>query len=240
MVKKISILVIVPLLWVGCASKKCGPDDYDGLVNALLCDYDAMYEDRKQELYTKTLKRNRLFYEFQTLIALVTGKKEELEALQKQVSEIESDLDNINTLLAKVDSSKMDSMAISELKKSLKKINRDILSKSTFFSVADASYTNVQLLENSDKQRFAKAYGNDKVDKLKYAKAYNKEGLNGIKFAEAYTEDIENSKKIKIALGKKIEKLSDSITSENISDKKSLLVELMSDVKNYKNSIKSS
>jgi len=44
MVKKISILVIVPLLWVGCASKKCGPDDYDGLVNALLCDYDAMYE----------------------------------------------------------------------------------------------------------------------------------------------------------------------------------------------------
>jgi len=240
MVKKISILVVVSLLWVGCASKKCGPDDYDGVVNALLCDYDAMHEERKQELYSKTLERNKLFYKFQSLISIITGKTEELNALQEQILGIENDLSSIDALLAKLDSKRVDSSTITQLKKHLKKMNRDILNKSTFFSVADASYTNMKLLENSDKQKFAKAYSNDKTDNLKYAKAYNNKNLNGVKFAEAYIEDIENSKKIKIALSKKIDKLSDSINSENISDKKSLLAELMVDVENYKDSIKGS
>ena len=239
MLKKISILV-VSLLWVGCSSKKCGPNDYDGLFNAILCDYEGMNKDRKQELYTKTLEKNKLFHKFQMLIALVTKKEEKLTALQEQISEIENDLSVVNNLLSKVNKNKVNSNTIVQLKKRLKKMNRNILNQSTFFSVEDASYANVKLLENSDKQKFAKAYGQENTDKLKYAQAYNKKSLDGTKFAKAYNQDMENSKKIKIALSQKISKLSDVIDSENISSKKTLLTELMSDVENYKNTIKGS
>ena len=239
MLKKISILV-VSFLWLGCSSKKCGSNDYDGLFNAILCDYEGMHKGIKEELYTKTLERNKLFHKFQILIALVTKKEEKLTALQEQTLEIENDLSVVNNLLSSVNNNNVNSNTIVQLKKRLKKLNRNILNQSTFFSVEDASYTNVKLLENSDKQKFAKAYGQENKEKLKYAQAYNKENLDGTKFAKAYNQDIENNKKLKVALSQKISRLSDAIDSKNISSKKNLLAELMSDVENYKESIKGS
>jgi len=240
MIKNISILTVVTRLWVGCASKKCGPNDYNGLGNALFCDYDAMEKVRKTELRHKVLERNKLFHRFQWLIAEVIGKKENLNLLQKQVSEIDDELREMKVLLLKVDSSKSNLSKIVSLKKSLLKMKRNMLTKRTFFTPKEASATKLALIENADSLQYAKAFNTDNLNDIRYAKVYSTDNLNGVKFSKAYEKDVENDQEIRVVLSKKINKLSNEINNENISTKRSLLVELMNEVEDYNNSMKSS
>jgi len=283
MKKDLTLLTIlgISILWTGCAQKRCvGPGAYDGLINAVTCDYEQNIKELQTKLNKKTLHRIKLFHEFQRLIAIKTGKTKKLEQLKAEIEQIENDLNPIKDILTKVDDIKYQAnpLDIIKLKQRLSSLNMDILNKSTFFSVADASFTNQKLLASTDTTTYAKnntsAIGDVKyaknnttslsseryaknnnsvisgekyaknnssaISNEKYAKAYNQDSLTGEKFAKAYQNDIDTDRQIRLSLSKKIKDISNTINSSNIKESKSALNSLMSDIENYKNSLKKS
>ena len=270
MKKKLTILTLIStsLFWTGCAKKRCiGPGSHDGLINALTCDYNQNIKELKSKLDEKSLHRSKLFHEFQRLIAIKTGKTEQLDQLKAEIAQIESDLNPAKALLSKIDNIKYQAnpLDIVRLKQRLSSLNMNILNKSTFFSVKDATLTNIKLLEDMDRQHYVKSntsavagekYAKNNTTSLsgehyaknnssaiaseRYAKAYNGDSLKGKKFAKAYQNDIDNDRKIRLSLSKKLKNLSNSIDSSNIKSSSGALSSLMNDIENYKNSLKQS
>jgi hypothetical protein len=271
---KIELIIITSIvgfsiLSTGCASKKCvGKEAHEGLMNALMCNYDLNIQELTLKLDEKTLERNRLFNNFQRLIAKVTNKKGVINQLDQEIKTVDGDLTAINQLVQKMNNNSSNTSAITivKLKQKLKKLNMDILNKSTFFDLEDAEFTKNELLtkddlsnekyarayiENTSNEKYAKAY-NENTSNEKYAKAYNentskekyakayKENIAKERFAKAYNEDIEKNREIKVALANKIKNLSDSINSSNIKESKATLASILKDAQRYNNSLKSS
>lgn len=258
---KIELIIITSIvgfsiLSTGCASKKCvGKEAHEGLMNALMCNYDLNIQELTLKLDEKTLERNRLFNNFQRLIAKVTNKKGVINQLDQEIKTVDGDLTAINQLVQKMNNNSSNTSAITivKLKQKLKKLNMDILNKSTFFDLEDAEFTKNELLtkddlsnekyarayiENTSNEKYAKAY-NENTSNEKYAKAY-KENIAKERFAKAYNEDIEKNREIKVALANKIKNLSDSINSSNIKESKATLASILKDAQRYNNSLKSS
>jgi len=257
------------ILSTGCASKKCvGEGAHDGLINAVMCNYDLNIQELTLKLDQKTLERNKLFNEFQRLIAKVTKKNGVIEKLDQEIKTVDGDLSSINNLVATMNKNGSTTSAITilKLKKRLNKLNMDILNKSTFFDLEDAEFTKNELLtkddlssktyakvytdkpskekyarayiENTSKEQYAKAYTGDSSNE-KYAKIYNEKTAKE-RFAKAYSEDIEKNQEIKVALANKIKKISNSINSSNIEESKASLASILKDAQQYNNSLKSS
>ena len=244
------------ILSTGCSSKKCiGKGSHDGLINALTCNYDLNIQELTLKLDEKTLERNRLFNDFQRLIAKVTNKNGAISQLDQEIKTVDGDLTSINQLVQTMNKNSSTTSAISilKLKQKLKKLNMDILNKSTFFDLEDAEFTKNELLtkddlsnekyakayiENASNEKYAKAY-NENTSNEQFAKAY-KENVAKERFAKAYNEDIEKNREIKVALSNKIKSLSNSINSSNIKESKASLASILKDAQRYNNSLKSS
>jgi septal ring factor EnvC (AmiA/AmiB activator) len=227
-----------------------GPQAHSGLYNALTCDYKASIADLKIELNNKTLERNKLFHEYQRLIAQVTNQTEKLNRLNHEVKLIEDDISSIEMLLTKVKNknAKGSLLTVSKLKSKLNKLNHDILNKSTFFDLDDAEFTSKKLLENNDNIKYASTNQNN-ASKYKQYVATNQNDASKYKqyvatnqneFKQAYTKDLKQDKDIRVLLSSKIKTLHNAITSDNITTSTATIDTLINEIKQYKDSIKSS
>ena len=262
-------LLTLSILSTGCSTKKCaGPNAHKGLYNALTCNYEESIQELQVDLNSKTIKRNRLFHNYQRLIATTTNKQNKINKLEEEISLIDQDITSFETLFNSVKDSKNSALSILRLKAKLKKLNMDILNKSTFFDIEDALFTNKKLLVNSDKQRYAEAYNNNSLSDKKYAQAYNQDLLkdknyamayhqnlledkkyaqaynnNLLKdktFVQAYKKDIEKDRAIRLSLSSKIKTIKESLSSENISSSEQMINSLIENIKKYNNSLKRS
>lgn len=265
----LSSFITLTLITTGCSNRKCvGPQAHNGLYNALTCDYDANIVELKIELDQKTLERNKLFHEYQRLIAEVTNQTEKLNNLNKEVKLIEDDISSIETLLTNIKNKngKGTLLTVAKLKSKLKRLNHDILNKSTFFDLEDAEYTNQEFTKSKDITKYKAAYSNNALKNQKYAANYDANNLNKqtyslaynnnllkdkkyaanyntnpkVAFASAYEHDIQNDKNIRLSLSSKIKTLNDSITTNNIESSIASINALINETKQYKDSIQSS
>ena len=262
-------LLALSLLSTGCANKKCaGSNAHKGLYNALTCNYEESIQELQVNLDSKTIKRNRLFHNYQRLIAKTTNQQDKINQLEQEITLIDNDIASFETLFNNVKNSKNNTLAVLKLKSKLKKLNMDILNKSTFFDIDDALFTNKKLLVDSDKKRYAEAYNNNALSDKKYAQAYNQDLLKDKKyamayhqnlledkkyaqaynknllkdktFAQAYKRDIEKDKTIRLSLSSKISNIKKSLSSDNLASSEEKINNLIENIKKYNNSLKRS
>lgn len=262
-------VLAISILSSGCSNKKCVEvNAHEGLYNALTCNYDSNIQELEVQINAKMLIRNKLFHNYQRLIAQTTNKQDKINQLNQDIHLIENDINSILTLVNNIKTQKatVSSIDILKLKTRLKKLNMNILNKSTFFDVEDALYTNKKLLVASDKQIYAQAYDKNLLENKtyaqtydknlledkKYAQAYNKNLLEDKKYAQAYDKlpsktfsiaykkDIVQDKQIRTSFSSRINHIKNSITTDNLSASKSSLISLVNDIEKYKNSLKES
>jgi len=260
-------IITASILSTGCSSKKCvGEEAHKGLYNALTCNYDENIHSLKSTLNAKTIKRNRLFHNYQRLIAQTTNKQENINKLEQEILAIDHSIRSTEQLFHQIKQSKANALTVMKFKSKLKQLNMNILNKSTFFDIDDALFTNKKLISSSDKQVYAQAYNNNSLKDKKYAQAYNKDLLEDKKYAQAYNKDllkdkkyaqayskdpnktfaiaykkdIEHDKKLRLTLSAQIEKISNSLNSTNFSSSEQNIQSLMEQIKNYNNSLKKS
>ena len=113
-ITKVSTL-IATLLFVGCSQKECTNSPYNGIYNALSCNYEERIDSLHNKLTNSELENLQLFTSYQKLNAKVNNKEEEffhyknafIES-EKIITEIEIELNNIDnhqnikTLLKKI------------------------------------------------------------------------------------------------------------------------------------------
>lgn len=248
-------VLAISILSSGCSNKKCVEvNAHEGLYNALTCNYDSNIQELEVQINAKMLIRNKLFHNYQRLIAQTTNKQDKINQLNQDIHLIENDINSILTLVNNIKTQKatVSSIDILKLKTRLKKLNMNILNKSTFFDVEDALYTNKKLLVASDKQIYAQAYDKNLLENKTYAQTYDKNLLEDKKYAQvydkfpsktfsiAYKKDIVQDKQIRTSFSSRINHIKNSITTDNLSASKSSLISLVNDIEKYKNSLKES
>ena len=247
MKKDIFILSIIsPLIMAGCATKKCGENDYTGLWNALTCKYSEREKDLNQEVNIEIKKEKKLFIAYQELLAEVTDKEHELEAYKSSVNRVETSILEAENILNKIATQKYSKNDIRELKKHLVNMKRNIEIKQVHFTTKDIeltkaylnrSKTNVKLSknkkndnikmtkaymhrQNNDSVKLAKAYESKKLDNIKLAKAYmHRQNNDSVKLAKAYEKAYIGNQNNKIYLATKLSNLIDKISDSEKSGK---------------------
>jgi len=248
-------IIIASILSTGCSTKKCvGEDAHKGLYNALTCNYEDNIQKLEVHLNEKTIKRNKLFHNYQRLIAQTTNKQERIHQLEQEILTIDQSINSIESLFRNLKGSKVNALSILKFKSKLKQLNMDILNKSTFFDIDDALFTNKKLLVSSDKQlyaqaynsnslkdkKYAMAYNKDLLKDKKYAQAYNKDLLKDKKYAQAYNKDLLKDKKYAQAYSKDPNKTFANAYKKDIEQDKKLRLSLSTQIKNISNSLSSS
>jgi len=189
-------LVSLAIISTGCSNKKCvGENSHDGLYNALTCNYEENIEVLELSLNEKVLERNKLFHNYQRLISQTTNKQHIITKLNQEISSITGNITSIQNLIKNAETSKASALTILRLKTELKKLNMDILNKSTFFDVEDALFSNQKLLVNTDTLQYAEGYKTNLLKDEKYKESYNKDLLKNKRYKEAYHQNLLQNKK---------------------------------------------
>jgi hypothetical protein len=248
-------LLMASILSTGCSSKKkcVGENVHKGLFNALTCDYDSNIQELEVSLNSKTIERNQLFHNYQRLIAKTTNKQANINQLDQEIIAIDESILSIEGLVNNMKESKSNALNVLKLKSRLKKLNMNILNKSTFFDIDDALFTNKKLLVSSDKQVYAKAYTKDLLEDKKYARAYSKDLLKDTKYvnaydknllkeqkyAQAYNKDLLKDKKYAQAYQKNLNKTFAKAYQKEIEQDKKLRHSLSAQIETISNSLNS-
>lgn len=245
MKKEILILSIIsPLLITGCATKKCGENDYTGLWNAVTCNYEERGKELTHKLDIEKEKEKKLFLAYQELVAEVSHKKQELEDYKASVKRVEASRIKAENILNKITTQKYSKNDIRELKKHLVNMKKDIKIKQVHFTAKDIKLTKAYLNRSETDIKLSKNYKNKKNDNIKLAKAYmHRQNNDSIKLAKAYEKVYIGNQHKKIYLATKLSNLIDKISDSEKSGKiniatSNMLIASLSETKKYNNSIK--
>lgn len=116
-------LILFCFLLMGCSSKQCTSEDrYNGLMNAISCDYDDHIQNLKEELYVQENKELATFVEYDQSTNYIHNQQRDIDALTTEVCYIEDSNNNVQKKLNKLETQ-------SNVKVLLKKVNDNILEK---------------------------------------------------------------------------------------------------------------
>ena len=209
------------LLVTGCANKKCvGEDKHDGLFNALTCDYESDIIALQSTLDNKTLERNRLFHNYQRLIAKTLNKQGKIDALNQNIQEIEQNMNAVSALFQKVKSAESNPIDLLKLKQKLRTLNNTLVKKAIYFEVKDAVATKKKLTVTHKKNSYIEAS----------KKTPHQD------FSQMYQEDINKDKEIKLSLSSDISNISTKLNGTNIAQMENEFKQLMVKLEKYNQS----
>jgi len=237
--------IILPLLLTSCATRKCGPNDYGGLYNALTCDYDARITELETLLSTEKEKELKLFNAYQKLIAKVTKQENIVQAYRDNIVNIENDVLEIERELQGVKTQKYTKQDIAKLKSRLIKIRKNIIVKQVRFKSKDIKLAKNYLKSRSSDIKLAKTFLNPKEEEnIKLARKFlDRNGGNTVKLVKSYNREYESSEDVKLSLATSLDKIIAKVSASEESgtiDKKTtkMLIATLDDTKRYTSSVK--
>lgn len=237
--------IVLPLILTSCATKKCGPNDYGGLYNALTCDYSTRIIELETTLSAEKAKELKLFNAYQKLIARVTKQEHLVQAYRDSIFNIENDVLQIERELQRVASQKYTKQDIRKLKNSLVKIRKDIIVKQIRFKSKDIKLAKDYLKSQPSDLKLAKTFLNPKEqESIKLSRKFlDRNDGDSIKLAKGYNSGYESSKNIKLGLAKSLDKIIAKVVaseeSETVDAKTTkMLIATLDDTKRYTGSIK--
>jgi len=99
-----SILVGILFIFQACHKKTCSKEDtYDGLYNALTCDYQKHITTLKKDISNEEVKESQQSIEYQELLVKHNQQKEEFVDAQKNIQDLEFLISDIKENLNRLD-----------------------------------------------------------------------------------------------------------------------------------------
>jgi len=223
-----SILIFM-LMFTACANKKCETADaYNGLYNALTCDYEAHIET----LNTNVNKLDTVaqFNAYQELLAKVNHKENELALYKQKIAETDALYDEIEANIEKMDTKL-------HTKKLLKRI------KSQVISMRD-NINHYQPYYNHEEIKLAKKYiesNQEKSDQTtQLAKAFVKKHTDvTVAYNKNYQKNRETQKELQRKLNQSIKSILIGEKAKELTPKSKILLQaVLEETKRYTSSIK--
>jgi len=192
----ITTLSISILFFTSCNKKECfSKNSYNGLYNALTCDYEARLNSIINSISDEKLKNIELFTAYQELIAKVTNKEQELSEYKQNIQntdnlikEIELEIENMDT--------KQDTQGL------LKKIRYQVISMKKNITTQQPKFSNsdIHFAKNKIKNKQVK-----KTKKTKLVEEFlKKNNKSKEKLNQAYNKNYQENKKVQEELQKKL------------------------------------
>ena len=192
----ISTLSVSVLFLASCNRKEClSKSAYNGLYNALTCDYQSRINSMRTHTSDEKLKNVELFTAYQELLAKVTHKEEEL-------SKYKQNIQNTDDLIKEIELEIKQMKTKHNTKGLLKKIRYQVISMKENIKTPQPKFTNSDI-------RFAKKQiENKKIKKTKktiLAKEFlSKHNKSQEKLNQAYSKNYQEHQEVQESLQKKL------------------------------------
>ena len=230
-----STLILSLLFLTGCHKRECLTNDaYNGLYNALTCDYESRLITLDNRISEKALNNLQLFTAYQELVAKVSQKEKELVQYQRNIQETDAMLNEIEQNLEKMNTKHEATKLLSKIRYQVIAMRDNINTYQPQFSTDEIYLAKQHIKSNtgqkSQKEILAKKFLEQQMEKRETLK-------------EAYQEGYEENRKVQHALQ---ERLNESIQivlmgekANHLDDesKKRLLVALK-ETKRYTSTVK--
>jgi len=192
----ISILSISILSLNACNRKECLSNNaYNGLYNALTCDYEARIASINSNISDTELKNIELFTAYQELIAKVTHQEEELSHYKQSIQNTENLMKKIELKIEKIETQQ-------NTKDLLKKIRYQVISMRESIKIQQPKFStrDIQFTRNIIKDKKIK-----ETKKTILAKEFlNKNNQSKKMLNQAYNKHYQENKKVQEALQAKL------------------------------------
>ena len=193
----ISTLSISILFFTSCSNKEClsQQNPYNGLYNALTCDYEARLNSITNSTSDEKLKNIELFTAYQELVAKVTNKEQELAEYKQNIQNTDYLIKKIELEIENMDT-KQDTQGL------LKKIRYQVISMKNNITTPQPRFSNrdIHFAKNKIKDKQVK-----KTKKIKLAEEFlNKNNESKEKLNQAYNKNYQENKKVQEELQKKL------------------------------------
>lgn len=231
----ISILFISTFFLTACNKKVClSENPYNGLYNALTCDYEARIDSIDQNTSEEQLKNLELFKAYQELLAKVSNKEKELSAYKQSIKNTEKLIKEIEFEIENMDTKQNTQNILQKIRYQVISMKKNMNTQEPIFTKSDIQFAK-KSIKNINIKKTRKTILAEKFIKKHHA---NTEKLN-----HAYNKKHQANKKSQKALQKK---LNDSIRAILMSEKanhlnkesKEKLMTVLKETKRYTNKVK--
>jgi len=192
----ISILTISILSLNACNKKACLSNNaYNGLYNALTCDYEARISSIHSNISDTKLRNIELFTAYQELIAKVTHKEEELSHYKQSIQNTENLMKKIELEIEKMDTQQNTKDLLKKIRYQVISMQENIKTQQPKFSTSDIQFTKNRIKDKKIKETKKTILAKEFLNKNNQSK----EMLN-----QAYNKNHQENKKVQEALQAKL------------------------------------
>lgn len=159
-----SIFIIIFIFIAGCNKKVCPSKDvYNGLYNALTCDYEQRISLLSHNASNEELKSLKLFTAYQELMAQVTNREEELSTYKVNIYKADNILSEIETSIEQIDTKQNTKTLLRKIRYQVITMRNNINTHQPKFSNEDIHFTKKhlepqQVTEKNLHQAYKKSY----------------------------------------------------------------------------------
>lgn len=231
----ISTLITSLLLFSGCHKRECLSNDaYNGLYNALTCNYEERINSLSSNISKEELQNRRLFTAYQELIAEVTNKEAQLARYKQTIQNSDKLLQEITYALNQIDTKQNTKNLLGKIRHKVIAMRDNISTEQPKFSPHDIQYAKKQIKLNrvkKDKNRILaeKFLKKSRDNHNKITEEYNKSYQANRETQKKLQEKLNESIKL-ILMGEK----DNYLTKEN----KEKIITTLKETKRYTHSVK--